>query len=87
MRLVSFLVWPVTSVLLHILLLRAASASLLRVHLRLAICLSHGLLQADYPSVDEVLQEIEGSTAASANALEQDIYGQYAWEREVERYE
>lgn len=40
---------------------------------------------ADYPSVDEVLQELEGNTTASASALEQDIYGQYAWEREVER--
>ncbi|KAL8432891.1 hypothetical protein ACSSS7_004294 [Eimeria intestinalis] len=40
---------------------------------------------ADYPSVDEVLQELEGNTTASATALEQDIYGQYAWEREVER--
>ncbi|KAL8273017.1 hypothetical protein Esti_003070 [Eimeria stiedai] len=41
---------------------------------------------ADYPSVDEVLQELEGNTTASATALEQDIYGQYAWEREVERF-
>ncbi|XP_026192201.1 general transcription factor IIH subunit 2 [Cyclospora cayetanensis] len=40
---------------------------------------------ADYPSVDEVLQGLEGNATASATALEQDIYGQYAWEREVER--
>ncbi|OEH73926.1 general transcription factor iih polypeptide 2 [Cyclospora cayetanensis] len=43
------------------------------------------LLMADYPSVDEVLQGLEGNATASATALEQDIYGQYAWEREVER--
>lgn len=42
--------------------------------------------QPAHQSVDEVLQELEGTAAASASAHEQDVYGQYSWEREVERY-
>ncbi|KAL8440620.1 hypothetical protein Efla_003288 [Eimeria flavescens] len=30
---------------------------------------------------------MEGNATASASALEQDMYGQYAWEREVERWD
>ncbi|CBZ49691.1 putative general transcription factor IIH polypeptide 2 [Neospora caninum Liverpool] len=35
-----------------------------------------------YPSVEEVLQELEGNGDAAA---EEDLYGQYAWECEAER--
>ncbi|PFH31654.1 general transcription factor IIH polypeptide 2 GTF2H2 [Besnoitia besnoiti] len=38
---------------------------------------------AAYPSVEEVLQELEGNGAEAT--AEEDLYGQYAWECEAER--
>ncbi|PHJ22538.1 general transcription factor iih polypeptide 2 gtf2h2, partial [Cystoisospora suis] len=46
---------------------------------------SGGRDAAFYPSVEEILQSIEDGRGDTDVQAEEDIYGQYAWECEVER--